>query len=89
MSGRTPKFQLAFTKQVTKKLSFLPLPARKQYEKAFKLLETEGPSYRSLRIHRYKQKTGDIWGYSASMALRFYWDYRAEIEILVTNLTSH
>jgi mRNA-degrading endonuclease YafQ of YafQ-DinJ toxin-antitoxin module len=89
MSIKTPNFQLAFTKKVTKKLKSLPAETRKQYEKAFKLLASEGPSYRSLRTHRYHQKHQDIWGSSASMALRFYWDYTAEKKILVTYLTSH
>lgn len=83
------KFQVVFTPKVSKQLKQLPLPVQKQYDKAFQLIAKEGPSYRSLRTHRYKCKNGEIWGSAASMALRFYWDYEEEKTILVMAIDSH
>jgi hypothetical protein len=83
------KFRLIFTAKVSKELKQLPLPVQKQYDKAFQLMTAEGPSYRSLRTHRYKCKNAETWTSSASMALRFYWEYQGEQTILVMAIDSH
>lgn len=89
MLNQADKFQLLFTPKVRKQLKSLPPKVQKQYDKAFQIVASEGTGYRSLRTHRYKQKNGEIWGSSASMSLRFYWDYVGERTILVTGLDSH
>lgn len=89
MSNQAYKFQIIFTPKVKKQLKSLPPQIRQQYDKAFQLVESEGLGYRSLRTHRYQQKNGKIWGSSASMSLRFYWDYVGERTILVTAIGSH
>ena len=84
-----PLFILKFTPKSQKQLKSLSLQFRQQYQKAFQLLSTHGPYYRSLRTHRYHQKKGTIWGSSASMFLRFYWDYQDSSIILILFLDSH
>lgn len=83
------KFQIMFSPKVIEQLQKLPLKVQKQYDKAFQLIATEGPTYRSLRTHRYRQKKGEIWGSAASMALRFYWEYAGKQTILVVAIDSH
>jgi hypothetical protein len=83
------QFRLIFTSKAQQQLDKLSFPDRKQYDKAFGMLCQFGPSYRSLRTHRYRYQGGDIWGSSASMAKRFYWQYLEERTILVTGLSSH
>ena len=89
MPDDTAKFQVLLTAKVEKQLKQLPLQVQKQYDKAFELIASEGPNYRSLRTHRYQVKKGEIWGSAASMALRFYWDYAGEKTILVMGISSH
>ncbi|PMB03938.1 hypothetical protein CEN49_21945 [Fischerella thermalis CCMEE 5273] len=89
MQIQTIKFRLVFTLQVQKQLDDLSSKDRKQYDKAFECFANNGPSYRSLRTHRYRCKDGDIWSSSASMAKRFYWRYMGEQSIEVTNIDSH
>lgn len=83
------KFQITFSPKALEQLQQLPLKVQKQYDKAFQLIATEGPTYRSLRTHRYRQKKGEIWGSAASMALRFYWEYAGKQTILVVAIDSH
>ncbi|MBD2302816.1 MULTISPECIES: hypothetical protein [Nostocales] len=83
------KFRLIFTSKAQKQLDVLAHQDRKQYQKAFQFLSKSGPSYRSLRTHRYRYKGGDIWSSSASMAKRFYWHFLEEQTIVVTHLDSH
>lgn len=83
------QFRLVLTSKAQQQFDKLSLQDRKQYDKAFQMLSEFGPSYRSLRTHRYRYKGGDIWGSSASMAKRFYWQYLEERTILVTGLSSH
>jgi hypothetical protein len=61
MQIQTIKFRLVFTLQVQKQLDDLSSKDRKQYDKAFECFANNGPSYRSLRTHRYRCKDGDIW----------------------------
>ncbi|PMB14261.1 hypothetical protein CEN40_14635 [Fischerella thermalis CCMEE 5205] len=89
MQIQTIKFRLVFTDKVQKQLDDLSSKDRKQYDKAFECFANNGPSYRSLRTHRYRCKDGDIWSSSASMAKRFYWRYTEEQSIEVTNIDSH
>lgn len=89
MPYQAVKFRLLIVPKVKKQLKQLPHPIQKQYYKAFQLIATFGPSYRSLRTHRYKGKKGEFWGSSASMALRFYWEYVGERTILVARISSH
>ncbi|OKH31347.1 hypothetical protein NIES2119_28840 [[Phormidium ambiguum] IAM M-71] len=89
MDYQAIKFEVLVTPKVKKELAALPLKVQKQYHKAFQVFAKEGPIYRSLRTHCYKQKKGEIWGSSASMALRFYWEYQAEKTILVIAIDSH
>lgn len=89
MPQQAVKFRLLIAPKVKKQLKQLPQPVQKQYHKGFQIIATFGPSYRSLRTHRYKSKNGEIWGSAASMALRFYWDYAGERTILVTAISSH
>jgi len=76
---------------VQRELKRLPRQCRDRYRKAFELLAEEGPSYRSLRTHRYARSrdSPQVWGSSASMRLRFYWDYVGEGAIEVLALGSH
>ncbi|MHC5862319.1 hypothetical protein [uncultured Nostoc sp.] len=83
------KFRLVFTSKVQKKLETLPSSDRKQYNKAFECFAQYGPTYRSLRTHRYRCKDSDIWSSSASMAKRFYWRYMEKTSIEVTHIDSH
>ncbi|AVH71133.1 hypothetical protein NLP_2452 [Nostoc sp. 'Lobaria pulmonaria (5183) cyanobiont'] len=83
------KFRLVFTSKVQKKLETLPSSDRKQYKKAFECFAQYGPTYRSLRTHRYRCKDSDIWSSSASMTKRFYWRYMEKISIEVTHIDSH
>jgi phage-related protein len=83
------KFRLIFTAKAEKQLDELPSKERKQYDKAFDFFTNNGPTYRSLRTHRYRHKNGDIWSSSASMAKRFYWYYMEKQSILITHLDSH
>lgn len=83
------KFRLIFTSKAEKQLHALAHQDRKQYSKAFQTLSESGPTYRSLRTHRYRHKGGHIWGSSASMAKRFYWHFLEEQTIVVTHLDSH
>lgn len=83
------KFRLIFTAKVQKQLDDLPQKDRRQYDKAFVCFALNGPSYRSLRTHRYRSHQGDIWSSSASMAKRFYWRYKSENKVEVTHLDSH
>ncbi|MGD2184401.1 hypothetical protein [Lusitaniella coriacea] len=83
------KLRLTLTPKVRKQLAALPQKYRKQYIKAFQLLLSQGPAYRSLRTHRYRHRGGEIWGSSASMFLRFHWKYAAERTIQVMALSSH
>ena len=80
---------MMFSVKAEKQLDALPDKDRKQYNKAFDCLMSNGPAYRSLRTHRYRSKEGDIWSSSASMAKRFYWRYVEEDNILVMHLDSH
>ncbi|WP_337886231.1 hypothetical protein [Fischerella thermalis] len=89
MQIQTIKFRLVFTDKVQKQLDDLSSKDRKQYDKAFECFANNGPSYGSLRTHRYRCKDGDIWSSSASMAKRFYWRYTEEQSIEVTNIDSH
>ncbi|BAU08376.1 hypothetical protein NIES592_01165 [Fischerella major NIES-592] len=89
MQIQTIKFRLVFTLQVQKQLDDLSSKDRKQYDKAFECFANNGPSYRSLRTHRYRCKDGDIWTSSASMAKRFYWRYSSSQSIEVINIDSH
>lgn len=84
-----PLFILKFTPKSQKQIKSLSLQFRQQYQKAFQLLSSQGPHYRSLRTHRYHQKKGTIWSSSASMFLRFYWDYEDASIILILFLDSH
>ena len=83
------KFRLVIAPKVKKQLKQLPQSVQKQYNKGFKLIAIFGPSYRSLRTHRYKHLGDEIWGSSASMALRFYWEYVGERTIRVIGISSH
>lgn len=83
------KFNLLFTSKAEQQLDSLPRKDRALYEKAFQLLSTYGPGYRSLRTHRYLKKDNEIWGSSASMSKRFFWDYLEEGIIQVKSLGSH
>ncbi len=89
MQIQTIQFCLVFTSKVQKKLDALPSSDRKQYDKAFACFANHGPTYRSLRTHRYRCKDGDIWSSSASMAKRFYWHYIEEQSVEVTHIDSH
>jgi hypothetical protein len=89
MYSQSFKFCLVFTSKAQNQIDALSLKDRKQYDKAFQNLAKLGPSYRSLRTHRYHHKGCNIWGSSASMAKRFYWYYKAEKIIAITNLDSH
>jgi phage-related protein len=89
MSDEAAKFRLRFSPKAKKKLKSLPVKVQKQYRKAFKTIASEGPEYRSLRTHRYRHKTGEIWGSAASMALRFYWEYAGEKTIAIEEIDSH
>ncbi|OCQ91002.1 hypothetical protein BCD67_00250 [Oscillatoriales cyanobacterium USR001] len=89
MSDEAVKFRLHFTPKVRKQLRLLPLQVQKQYDKAFQIIASEGPEYRSLRTHRYRYKKGEVWGSAASMALRFYWEYAGEQTILIEGIDSH
>ncbi len=91
-------FRLIFSSKAEKQLDALPKKDRKQYEKAFDILAKSGPIYKSLRTHRYKHKSCNTWGSSASMAKRFYWEYIQQSQseenldekiIIVTSLSSH
>ncbi|MBV6622630.1 MAG: hypothetical protein KI793_06720 [Rivularia sp. (in: Bacteria)] len=83
------KFDLVFTAKLRKQLDELPKKDRKQYDKAFEILAKSGPAYRSLRTHRYRCKSGDVWSSSASMAKRFYWRYTDKKNIIVMYIDSH
>ena len=83
------KFRLIFSPKAQKQLDALPYRDRKQYEKAFECFVNNGPTYRSLRTHRYRSKKGDTWSSSASMAKRFFWCYTEEENILIMHLDSH
>jgi hypothetical protein len=85
----TSKFRLIVTLKAQKQLDALPTQFRLQYDRAFQRLSSQGPAYRSLRTHRYLQQGREIWGSSASMFLRFYWDYAGEESILIVALDSH
>jgi len=89
MQIQTIKFRLVLTSKVQKQLDSLSTKDCKQYDKAFECLANNGPTYRSLRTHRYHSKDGDIWSSSASMAKRFYWCYKSEQIIEVTHIDSH
>ena len=89
MHIKSVKFRLIFSPKAEKQLDTLSLKDRKQYDKAFTCFADNGPTYRSLRTHRYRSKNGDTWSSSASMAKRFYWRYLEEEKILVTHLDSH
>jgi phage-related protein len=89
MSDDVAKFRLRLAPKVKKKLKSLPVKVQKQYCKAFQTIAFEGPDYRSLRTHRYRQKKGEIWGSAASMALRFYWVYAGEQTISIEGIDSH
>jgi hypothetical protein len=83
------KLSLIFAAKVQKQLDDLSPKDRKQYDKAFEIFANNGPAYPSLRTHRYRCKSGDIWSSSASMAKRFYWCYADDESILVTHIDSH
>jgi hypothetical protein len=83
------KFQIIFTSKAQKQIDVLAHQDHLQYRKAFQFLSDFGPSYRSLRTHRYQHKGGHIWGSSASMAKRFYWHFGEEHSIVVTHIDSH
>ncbi len=83
------KFSLIFTSRAKQQLEILSPKDRNQYKKAFQTFSNYGPAYRSLRTHRYRYKGGDIWGSSASMAKRFYWEYRETKIILIASIDSH
>lgn len=83
------KFHLTLTAKAKKQLNALSPQIRQQYDKAFRLICSWGPGYRSLRTHRYEKRGWNTWGSSASMSLRFYWHYTEEQSILVTALDSH
>jgi hypothetical protein len=89
MQTQSCKFHLIFTPKVQEQIDSLSLKDRQQYQKAFQILANSGPTYRSLRTHRYKHKRCPTWGSSASMAKRFYWDYIEKQTILITSLDSH
>jgi hypothetical protein len=89
MAEQHPNFCLVIAPKAKKQLTNLSPSFRKQYEKAFQLLCSKGPSYRSLRTHRYQQRGCDIWGSSASMFLRFYWIYVERETIEIVALDSH
>ncbi|MCL1474271.1 hypothetical protein [Argonema antarcticum] len=89
MDYQAIQFEVIVTPKVKKQLAVFSVKTQKQYHKAFQLLAAEGPNYRSLRTHRYKQKKGEIWGSSASMALRFYWKYKEGKTIWVMAIDSH
>jgi hypothetical protein len=89
MQLQSVKFCLMFASKVQKQLDDLPPKDRKQYEKAFECFANNGPTYPSLRTHRYRCKDSNIWSSAASMAKRFYWHYTEEKSILVTHIDSH
>lgn len=89
MTEKNTKFCLVLAPKAKKQLTTLSPSFRKQYEKAFQLLSSKGPAYRSLRTHRYQQHGCEIWGSSASMFLRFYWNYRGKETIEIVALGSH
>jgi hypothetical protein len=89
LSYQAIQFHLIFASKAQQQLNELSLQDRKQYHKAFQLLTESGPAYRSLRTHRYRYKGGEIWGSSASMAKRFFWQYLENKTILITSLDSH
>ncbi|MDY6940257.1 MAG: hypothetical protein SWY16_21700 [Cyanobacteriota bacterium] len=89
MNDRIQGAIVAIVPKVKKQLSSLPKKTQKQYRKAFSILSQQGPSYRSLRTHRYQQRNGQIWGSSASMRLRFYWDYAGRRIIKIVAIDSH
>nr|WP_322657139.1 hypothetical protein [Dendronalium sp. ChiSLP03b]MDZ8203466.1 hypothetical protein [Dendronalium sp. ChiSLP03b] len=83
------KFRLIFAAKAQKQLDSLSSKDRKQYDKAFECFANNGPTYRSLRTHRYRCQDGDVWSSSASMAKRFYWRYMEEQNVIITHLDSH
>jgi phage-related protein len=83
------KFRLIFATKAQKQLDLLSSKDRKQYDKAFECFANNGPTYRSLRTHRYRCQNCEIWSSSASMAKRFYWHYMEEQSIIITHLDSH
>jgi len=90
LSHQAIQFHLILASKAQQQLDELSPQDRKQYHKAFHILTESGPVYRSLRTHRYRYKGGgDIWGSSASMAKRFYWQYVEDKTILITGLDSH
>lgn len=89
MSHQVIQFHLIFSSKVQQQLEELSPQDQKQYHKAFQILTESGPAYRSLRTHRYRYKGGEIWGSSASMAKRFFWQYAEDRTILITSLDSH
>jgi phage-related protein len=89
MNIQSAKFRLIFTAKVRKQLDSLSVKDRKQYDKAFDCFANNGPTYRSLRTHRYRSKNGDLWSSAASMAKRFYWRYMEEQSVVITYLDSH
>ncbi|MUG95445.1 hypothetical protein F7734_25015 [Scytonema sp. UIC 10036] len=90
MQIQSVKFCLIFAPKAQKQLDDLPKKDRKQYDKAFECFAHNGPAYRSLRTHRYRNKdSSDIWSSSASMAKRFYWRYVKGEMIEVTHIDSH
>ncbi|AMW28680.1 hypothetical protein [Arthrospira platensis] len=82
-------YSLTLNYKAYKQLKALPLKSQQRYSKAFDLLQNFGAKYPSLRTHRYYQNGKVIWSSSASMALRFYWDYTALRSIEVIGLDSH
>ncbi|MGB3691943.1 MAG: hypothetical protein WA865_06655 [Spirulinaceae cyanobacterium] len=85
----SPQFSLLFSLKAKKQLKTLAPSWQKQYYKAFQLLAIQGPQYRSLRTHYYRLKDRKVWGSSASMFLRFYWDYAEKATILILFLSNH
>ncbi|TRT90409.1 MAG: hypothetical protein EWV49_00680 [Microcystis aeruginosa Ma_QC_Ch_20071001_S25] len=83
------QFSLILSARVTEQLNSLPLKTRDRYCKAFYLITSLGPEYRSLRTHRYHERGGKLWGSSASMSLRFYWYFQEKKTIVVVRLDSH
>jgi hypothetical protein len=89
MQVKFVKFSLIFSAKVQKQLDDLLPKDRKQYDKAFNIFANNGPTYPSLRTHRYRPLGEDIWSSSASMAKRFYWRYTEDESILITHIDSH